>query len=630
MTKGFTAIPSYKISYTGLGLLFSSFIPFLGTALIVDTYQYESFTSAQLSIPTLWVLDLMPLIITFLCYRAGKRRDRMHEMKMNLEKTVEQRTQELLAAKEAAELSTHIKSEFLANMSHEIRTPMNGIIGMTELLLDGRMGAREKEYLKIIQNCGESLLTIIDDILDFSKIEAGKLELDITPFNLHELIDEITQLFQPKAGEKRLMLTFERDPVTPAWIASDPVRIRQILINLIGNAIKFTSAGSVKIFITTQTRPDNSNEITFSVQDTGVGISREAIQKLFRPFHQANGSIARRYGGTGLGLSISKRLCEMLGGRIWAVSEEGKGTTFSFTLSAISASAQEARVRGGSWKENSNQLRPLEILVAEDNKINQQLILTLLDRLGYAPDLALNGQQVLEMMEKKRYAVILMDVHMPILDGVEATQMICEKYAPDDRPKIIAVTASAFKEERELYEKVGMDNCLVKPIKMEKLVQMLAEAGNSSSSFALDVTEENVADQPRLDNASLGLIDRERLLSNMGGDEELLVSIFQMFLDNYQAYLDEIAVAIRSADSKQLMISAHTFKGTLANFECSEAVNLARELEVLGRKDLANRAGDSFKALIDLVEDLAAEIEILVPGPTGQSSILQKSLPKAS
>ena len=393
-------------------------------------------------------------------------------------KKLETINNELLLAKEKAEAATIAKSLFLANMSHEIRTPMNGIIGMADIMTTTPLNDEQKEYLDIIKLSGSNLLTIINDILDFSKIESGQIDLEQIEFSLYEEIKNVKNLLALKVDEKRLYLRSKLDPNIPNRIQGDPTRLKQILINLVNNAVKFTKHGGVTIH--THVFSDDGKKIglKFRVSDTGIGISKEKQESLFQAFSQADASISRRYGGTGLGLAISKNLAGLMGGEIGVVSETEKGSEFWFTAYF----EYDKQSNQGLCLEHELQAdlihKKLRILIAEDNQINQRVALFNLKQMGHEIDVANDGEEAVFKFTQKKYDLILMDIQMPNLDGIEATKQIRDleiTNANGHLPHIhiVAMTANAIKGDREKYLQHGMDDYIAKPFKPDELREVI-------------------------------------------------------------------------------------------------------------------------------------------------------------
>jgi len=397
------------------------------------------------------------------------------------DEALQQANKDLKIAIEQATKANKAKSEFLANMSHEIRTPLNAIIGITSLLQDEVLDLKQREYVEIIRNSGEALLDIIDNILDLSKIESGMMELEAQPFLLRLSVEKSLDLIVPLASKKGLNLECSIEEKTPVSIYGDSIRLQEILVNLLNNAVKFTETGVVKISVSGEKLDEDTYEIHFAVKDTGIGISQDEMGRLFKPFSQVDSSITRRHGGTGLGLAISKKLVEMMGGRIWVESEANKGSIFHFTIRARAAPIESFDDRISISKDKTDECldQGLRILLAEDNKINQLVAKKMLLKLGYNADAVSNGLDVLQALTHWTYDVILMDVQMPEMDGLEATRVIRQLYP--DGPRIFAMTASALVGDREKCIEAGMDGYISKPITMKELSQALQSCSRKSS-----------------------------------------------------------------------------------------------------------------------------------------------------
>ncbi|WP_324207279.1 ATP-binding protein [Sediminibacterium sp.] len=436
---------------------------------------YPSNEIKQIDIIITTILYLIIIAVSVSLYKRTYDIDRNNLIKKSND--LEESKEYLSETKQQAEAATKAKSRFLANMSHEIRTPLNGIIGTIDLLQHTPLNAEQEELMLSLKSSSTHLLEIVNDVLDISKIEADKLELFEGPCNLQNIVQQVTAISSPRlmALKKSIVLSASIHPSVENEIIADESRIKQVLINLLGNAIKFTDTGSIQLEVTANHIDESLQELHFAVSDTGIGISEENIQSLFIPFNQIDSTATRKFSGTGLGLSICRKIIEEMGGRIWVESQVGKGSTFKFIIPVqvnLVRKNQQQPQRNTAGIISGTEIKPLKMLVAEDNNMNQLLATKMFKKIGYIIEIANNGKEAVEMTAKYDYDLVFMDIHMPEMDGIEATQKILNS-GKEKIPIIIAMTANAVKDAEEEYLALGMKDIVTKPFTIEQLRKVL-------------------------------------------------------------------------------------------------------------------------------------------------------------
>lgn len=569
---------------------------YLGQSEFTIGWKKNSYFMDAYNESLLWVVvvgSLVCLLIALVVFSFENTRKKAQEI-------ADKQTELFNQEKEKALTASKVKSEFLANMSHEIRTPLNGIVGMINLLMKSKLEADDHAKINIIsQSCG-TLLNLIDDVLNFSKLEANKLSLKREPCNIKKIVYEVVSLFNPKAQEKGLDIVVEfLEGDSSEWVLNDSLRLKQILSNLIGNALKFTDAGAIQLVIKSFMNQDevNSRIYRIEVKDSGIGIKKELQDKLFLSFSQVDASSTKQFGGTGLGLSISKGLVELMGGKIWVESTYGLGSNFIFDFKSLLATPLaeleskqiEPPVLTSIEKNSKQENRPfskLKILVVDDNFINLTVASMTLKKIGYGCDLAHSGHEAIQVYNEKSYDIIFMDCYMPEMDGFSVAREIRNICQNSERPYMVALTASIMQEDKDKSFESGMNDFLTKPVLIESFEDVIRHVRIQKGEIDANLAVNNsvLTNDIRLDSSML--IDFKKIESHFLGDEDVLVETIELFVNNYKKYLTNLESSIKLKNYKEIEHTAHAFKSSLSVFFSYQLRDLLNELEINGKNKI--------------------------------------------
>ena len=531
--------------------------------------------------------------------------EKLKKLNENLEQTITQRTEELNKAKLTAEQSQRAEQQFLANMSHEIRTPMNAVIGMTHLLNETPLTPIQKEYVSSLQFSADNLMGLINNILDLSKIEAGELNFEEEPFNLNKLMLGLHKAYELKLKNQAVLVTLDFDPAIQHMILGDSTRLNQILNNLLSNAGKFTQQGAINIRVLLLKKETNRYWIEFQIQDSGIGIPKEKVNLIFQNFKQADTDVSRKYGGTGLGLTIVKELVELQGGIIKVESTLGEGSTFKVLLplsfTDIKAGEEEEKTKEDRAIKESF-LKELVLLVVEDNEMNQKLITKILEIWGVTFELCINGKEAINLTTQKRYDMILMDINMPIIDGVEATNLIRkDEQNLNHNTPIIAMTAAALLEEKNKALQAGMNDYITKPFSPNILLDKIYYLMNKESK----ILEKNI---PEVESefTSTPTFDLEYLYNFSNGDQKFVEDMVQTFLKEIPIALEVLQTGIIEKDWKTVHNTAHRLKPNFMMLGMKHQQRQSETIEQMIKKDKIDKV--KFDLLTKQIKEAVASV----------------------